>query len=168
MISLKIILIIAVGVIIGLAIAYLLKVPLVVELVDMLKAKIASLNIAGVDLGSIFSISSVVGLAGLGYQLYTTHKDKVAAQAENAKQLLANKELYEGYSNVTGQLDQVTKAKDQALQTLEDKTKEFQGLADEVNLLRKEVEKKDLVVDDLQELLQKVREGKVQIQNKVI
>jgi len=137
--NLKLILIIAVGVIIGLIISYILKIPFAVALIDAFKTKVLSINIAGISLGDFVSVSSIVGIAGLGYQLYTSHKDKIAAQAENAKQQLANKELYEGYSNVNTQLTEANQIKDQALQTLDSKTKEFKESANKIAGLEEQV-----------------------------
>ena len=145
--NLKLILIIIAGVAIGLLISYMIGNPFAVALIDGFKEKVLSINIGGLSIGSIGSVFSILGGIGAAYGWLKSKKDAALAQAENAKQVLANTELYEGYSNVTGQLEQANKAKDAALQTLDAKTKEFQESASKIASLEEQVKKLRQTVD---------------------
>lgn len=143
------------GVVIGLIIAYMLKIPFAVLIVDTIKAKIASINIGGINIGSLASIASIAGLAGTAYQLIKTNKDKVAAQTENAKQLLLNQDTREELLNTTNIKTNLEAKLTEATQTLEAKTQEFKGMADEMTLLRNENDKLKQTIDTLHETLRR-------------
>ena len=124
--KLTIILAIAAGIIIGLIIAYMLKIPFAVILIDTIKAKIASINIGGINIGSIASLASIAGLAATASGYLTQRKEKVEAQTAATQQMLQNQNLGEELSAVTKvkddfetKLDEATQQKDIALQQLQ-------------------------------------------------
>ena len=169
------ILAIIIGITIGIIIAYMLKIPFAVLIVDTIKAKIAGINIGGVNIGSIASVASIIGLAGTAYQLLKANKDKVAAQVANAKQMLTNKETQEELVNTTniktqleGKLAEATQLKDEAVQTLETKTQEFKGLTDQVAKLQEELKKRDLTIDTLHETLRRNKLSDDEVIEKII
>ncbi len=153
--TLKAILIVVIGITVGLIIAYMLKIPFAVALIDAIKAKIASVNIGGINIGSIASIASITGLAGTAYQLVKANKDKAAAiksattESENSKQL-AQKLL-----EVDGIKADAEKKLAETQATLEAKTEEYKGMTDEVTLLRNQAEKNQITIDTLHETLRR-------------
>jgi len=163
------------GIAVGLILSYALKIPFAVAVVDTIKAKIASINIGGVNIGSIASIAGILGTAGTAYGLYGQYKGKIEAQAQNAKQLLDNKNTYEELTNVTNlktsledKLSEATQLKNEALQTLETKTQEFQGLTDEVSLLQDKLEEKEIKIDTLTDALRRIKLEKGEVIEKII
>lgn len=173
----KFLLIIAIlaGITVGLLISYALKIPFAVAVVDAIKTKIAGINIGGVNIGSIASIAGILGTAGTAYGLYGQYKGKIEAQAQNAKQLLNNKNAYEELTNVTNlktsledKLSEATQLKNEALQTLETKTQEFQGLTDEVSLLQNKLEKSYIKNDTLTDALRRLKLEKGEVIEKIV
>ncbi len=136
--------------------AYVLKVDFAINIMNTITQPFSNLLTGDLsNLQTIASGASIATAATSAIGWIKSNKDKVAAQAENVKQLLANKELEKNYSTVTGQLEAANKVKDEALQTLEAKTQEFQELADKVAEQKRQLEAKDVTIDTLHDALRR-------------
>ena len=88
----------------GIAIAYYLKLPPAVELVDGIKTQITELTSGGIDAKTLLTGGSAVATAGSLYTTYNQYKGKVAAQANAASELLQKSEAVTQVKDLSSQL----------------------------------------------------------------
>ena len=89
--------------------------------------------------------------------------------------MISNKQTYEELTNVAnintsleGKLTEVTSLKDTALQTLETKTQEFQGLTGEVSTLKDDIIGRDHKIDDLYDVIRRLKLGEGEVIEKIV
>jgi len=151
--------------------AYVLKIDLASNIMNAITTPFSNIFAGGkLDLQTVASGASLATAATSAIGWFKSNKDKALAQAENAKQLVANSGLTEELVGIKAQLEDANKTKDAALQTLETKTEEFKGLANNVAFLENENEKLRQTIDTLHETLRrnKLTDGESIVKTKVI
>jgi uncharacterized protein (DUF3084 family) len=125
--KIMLLIVIAVGVIIGILISsYILHLPFAESITDAVFAKLGDVNIAGLNIGSIASIASIGTAATSVIGWVKSNKEKVMAQKAALEQQYRNSGIAQELTNVSKlkedaetKLSEVSQLKDNALEQVE-------------------------------------------------